>query len=211
MGTGQINWKYCLCFSAPLIYLYNQQKHFQNMLFLYSYTFFLFLGKRIFHSSILFVIRICGLSSMTLTMTLETSAAKTPLVLQSVDLDRLALSFTWHHHHHHHHHQIHRQYRVQARTGTIYSFFLSIISLGFFFSRQCRLFCWFFSLLSVNCHSSSQSMSPLTIISEGHCRSGHQKRLSIITITMITITITITTVTVTMAIKRQISLSPSPW
>ena len=142
MGTGQINWKYCLCFSAPLIYLYNQQKHFQNMLFLYSYTFFLFLGKRIFHSSILFVIRICGLSSMTLTMTLETSAAKTPLVLQSVDLDRLALSFAWHHphhrypphHHHHHHHQIHRQYRVQAGTGTIYSFFLDSVNhfLGFF-------------------------------------------------------------------------------
>ena len=182
------------------------------MLFLYSHTFFLFLGKRIFHSSIPFVIRICGLSSMTLTMTLETSAAKTPLVLQSVDLDRLALSFTWHHPLHRHHHQIHRQYRVQARTGTIYSFFLDSVNYFFevLFSRQCRLFCWFFSLLSVNCHSSSQSMSPLTIISEGHCRSGHQKRLSIITITMIIITITITTMTVTMAIKRQISLSPSP-
>ena len=104
------------------------------MLFLYSHTFFLFLGKRIFHSSIPFVIRICGLSSMTLTMTLETSAAKTPLVLQSVDLDRLALSFTWHHPLHRHHHQIHRQYRVQAGTGTIYSFFLDSVNyfLGLF-------------------------------------------------------------------------------
>ena len=63
MGTGQINWKYCLCFSAPLIYLYNQQKHFQNMLFLYSYTFFSFSWKKNFslinsicHQNLRFVI-----------------------------------------------------------------------------------------------------------------------------------------------------------
>ena len=59
----QINWKYCLCFSAPLIYLYNQQKHFQNMLFLYSYTFFSFSWKKNFslinsicHQNLRFVI-----------------------------------------------------------------------------------------------------------------------------------------------------------